>query len=506
MTFGSVLLPAGGSLYDYVTLTGGEDQGHFFTLSADGTELHVNDPNAAVTAEWIGGEGADPADPASWICRNQDNAVVDGVVPAHSTVSVTFTKDGDLRALGPVTFAENTTFDLNGHVVRIAAFTGPGYSLTSVINSAESDTAELHVDVANGKTLTNDTTLISGNVKLVKDGAGTLSVAKSGQSYTGGTEIADGIFETLPVKHFSPERHLLGSNGNTTTVRTGARFRLNALYGEADADYRFVLDGGTMEGCGEDLPNGWGQFHHIELTANSTFIVTTHTGMRPGGSFRATTIDLGGYTLTVQIGTNGKIFYLYDTTILNGMLDVTSGGWLEIGKIYTDGMAAQDVDIRVGSALRINASASVRNYEQVYGSDNNNGTGELNVYGTFTPAASHNYFYGCTMRDGSTIDLSGKTGTWSTKSAFSNGRNTVTFASGATVTIKLEGRGDLRELSKSASPYVVTWPTDENGITDVPENVTFTPDAWTLQNRYLLRQDATGLRLLYSAGTVIIVR
>ena len=44
----------------------------------------------------------------------------------------------------------------------------------------------------------------------------------------------------------------------------------------------------------------------------------------------------------------------------------------------------------------------------------NNGTAAMNVYGRFTPATD--YFYGCTLQDGATIDLNGRTGAWSTTS------------------------------------------------------------------------------------------
>jgi len=208
----------------------------------------------------------------------------------------------------------------------------------------------------------------------------------------------------------------------------------------------------------------------------------------------------------VQINTGGKNFYLYDTTIKNGVIDIISGGWLEIGKIYTAGIEARDVDFRVGSALRVNAPISVRNYEQIFkgSTSNNQGTSAFNVYGVFKPAADHDHFYGCTMQDGSTIDLSDRTGAWSTKSAFSSGLNTVTFADGATVTIKLEGREDLKALSESESPYVVTWPLDDAGDPVEPSNVSFVADEWTEQNRFLLRKDAKGLKLLYNNGTLII--
>ena len=501
--FGGVSLLMGGTLYDYVSLSGGGD--HFFSVSADGTEIHVNSRDVALTAVWTAAESEDPTNPANWICRNLDGEVVEGLLPSKVTSSVMFNADCDMRTLGNVMFADGVTFDLNGHTVKIAGLADQGYPLSSVANSSESVGAELHVDVAEGLFVTNSTAAISGNVKLVKDGKGTFVAEKVQQTYTGGTDVYGGTFAVSPVQHYSPDRWVLGARGNTTTVHAEGLFRLNSLYGEADADYKFVLDGGTLEGCGNDLSSGWGQFHSITLTDNSKFILNTNTGLRPGGNVRATTLDLGGHTLTVQIA-GGKYLFLIDATIKNGTLDVVSGGWLYLNKVYSSATEARDVDIRLGSAVQVWTPTSVRNYEQVYDADQNMGEEALNVYGIFKPAAGHNYFYGCTMQDGSTIDLSGKTGTWSVKSAFSQGRNTVSFADGASVTLNLAGREDLRAIAKSSSPYIVTWAVTEGVAELPPDSAQFQVDDETKQKAFSVRKDGTGLKLVYSCGTVIFLR
>ena len=503
--FGGVSLLMGGTLYDYVSLSGGGD--HFFSVSADGTEIHVNSPNVARSAVWTAAEDEAPSNPANWVCRNLNGDVVEGVLPSVVTTSVVFDADCDLRILGSVRFAEGVTFDLNGHSVKIAGFADQGYSISSVSNASDGATAELHVDVAEGLLLTNSAVAISGNVKLVKEGKGTFVAEKVQQTYTGGTDVAAGTFTVSPQRHYSPVRWVLGARSSTITVRREALFRLNGLYGEADADYKFVLDGGTLEGCGSDLPIDWGQLHSVTLTGDSRFVLNTNTGLVEGGSFKATTLDLGGHTLTVQIGTNGRYFYLKDATIKNGTLDVVSGGWLYLYKQYAAATEARDVDIRVGSALQVFTPVSVRNYEQVYGADNNVGEEALNVYGVFRPAAGHDYFYGCTMQDGSTIDLSGRKGTWSVKSAFSRGRNTVSFADGASVTLKLAGREDLREIAKSSSPYIVTWAVNGEGSAVLPpDGVRFQVDGETRQKAFSVCRDAVGLRLMYSCGTAIYLR
>ncbi len=114
----------------------------------------------------------------------------------------------------------------------------------------------------------------------------------------------------------------------------------------------------------------------------------------------------------------------------------------------------------------------------------------MSVYGRFTPATD--YFYGCTMMDGSTLDLNGRTGAWSTTSAFTAGLNRVTFASGATVTLDVRSRA-------SWSGKVVDW-----GAGNAPEAVRFTLDeqSKSMGRALMVRDDG----LYACSGVIIIVR
>lgn len=64
----------------------------------------------------------------------------------------------------------------------------------------------------------------------------------------------------------------------------------------------------------------------------------------------------------------------------------------------------------------------------------------MKVYGTFKPSV-HNYFYGCTMQDGSMIDLSARTNALPCRSASTAGEGLtdLSFADNATVYVKLGG-------------------------------------------------------------------
>ena len=116
-----------------------------------------------------------------------------------------------------------------------------------------------------------------------------------------------------------------------------------------------------------------------------------------------------------------------------------------------------NADFRVGSAMKILGPISVRDYEQVYGANNNDGTAAFNVHGTFKPAAGHNYFYGCTMQNGSTIDLSSRTGALPLVSSFTKGDNTLKFAAG-TIHVKLGERNVTRDTC------LISWSSKPSGI------------------------------------------
>ena len=106
----------------------------------------------------------------------------------------------------------------------------------------------------------------------------------------------------------------------------------------------------------------------------------------------------------------------------------------------------------MGSALNIVTALSVHDYEAAYNYDYNSGTEALNVYGTFTPGASHNYFYGCTMQNGSTIDLSARTTPLPRVSSFTSGQNRLEFAADATVNVEIGAR------SSDVGTCLVSWP------------------------------------------------
>jgi hypothetical protein len=173
-----------------------------------------------------------------------------------------------------------------------------------------------------------------------------------------------------------------------------------------------------------------------------------------GSGYAATTLDLGGHTLTVPL-TSGKNFWMYNAEILNGLVDVTSGGWLKVNKTSC---RATTADFRINCALNMDVPMDVRDYYAVYGLDYNEGSGVINVHGRFVPSETHNYFRGCVMQNGSTIEFGARTTALKATSSFTKGANKLGFAAGAAVTIDLSKRTDnLHDFAKSENPFVIEW-------------------------------------------------
>ena len=350
---------------------------------------------------------------------------------------------------------------------------------------------ELHLNVASGKTLENSSVAFTGNMKVVKDGTGTYVASKSGQSYIGGTTVREGLLKCglngtdYPLGDTSGDVTISTNGANRGTLDTNAKI---GFY-----NYNFVLDGGKLQNTGGDIGTRSAQLASVRLTADSE-IAPTRTYGFIGDSYADAVLDLGGHTLTVNIG-NNKYFWIFNTTIKNGFVDVKSGGYFQTGESYAlKEIVATNVDFRINSPLKLNSALSVRDYESLYNADTNAGTTNLNVFGTFKPS-SHDYYYGCTLQDGSTIDFTSRTNelgrvkTLNETSAFTAGKNKIDFADGATVSIRLGG------LRASSGGQLIAW-------ASTPENVTFKSAEG--ERKYCLVKKSDGLYL--QSGFVLIVR
>ncbi|MBO7483472.1 MAG: hypothetical protein J6U17_06280 [Kiritimatiellae bacterium] len=109
-------------------------------------------------------------------------------------------------------------------------------------------------------------------------------------------------------------------SGKTITIKSGGTIELNGIEGCND----YTLAGGTLRNSGTALGTGNRQTRNLTLTANSTIDAGSNFGL-VGSGYAATTINLGGNTLTK---TGAGSFWLYNTTVSNGGSIVIEAGSL----------------------------------------------------------------------------------------------------------------------------------------------------------------------------------
>ncbi|MBR2488581.1 MAG: DUF2341 domain-containing protein [Kiritimatiellae bacterium] len=379
-------------------------------------------------------------------------------------------------------FSKGVTIDLKGHKMTVSGLSGVGH-ITDSVGGGEL-IFEVPAAYASGYVARNNTVDLTGQLKLVKTGPGLLICSKSGQSYTGGTDILGGILRTADgssgktMNDFSPlgpntlsahNRVYLGPNGTLDPASTAGW-----------AYHDLTIDGGMISNtvANTQLPGQARCFNPcFTVNADFTFATTEQYGWQIG--------ELNGHTVTVSIAPN-KVLYLLSaaTPPTSGRLNIVGGGTIGTLSDYPPNLSAIDF-VDCNAALNLSGALSVHDYKPCNTETAGGGSAALSVYGTFTPDSD--YFYGPVMQNGSAIDLSAKTGAWSVTSSLTSGNKTTTFASGATIKLEL-GKRDFAKGEK-----VISWTTQPDA--------TFTNKAWNLESRadgyYVVNRVGT--------GTVIVV-
>ena len=194
--------------------------------------------------------------------------------------------------------------------------------------SLKATQGELHIDTTGVSGETEFAGLsLAGNMRLVKEGAGTIRLTKRDQTHVGGMEVL----------------------GGGVTAGSGSASINYAFFGERGSD---VVVRGTNTG-------------------------TNYIGCADSPSF----VDLRGHTLSTYIEEGGRTLYLYNVTVDNGLVDVVSGGWFgSRGTI----VATNNVSFRVNCACDIQGEFYAKNYTYLQESPNHNrGDGVVDVYGMF---------------------------------------------------------------------------------------------------------------------------
>ena len=389
------------------------------------------------TAVWNGG---DPASAASWTCKAGDGTVLADTLPDKHTqvlisANITLTTDADLTPYASVmTTASGLTIDTAGYKLYVKSL-DPWHATTITDTVGE---GELHIVVPEGFQMYNNTFPLAGKLKLVKDGKGLYLPAKTAQTYTGGTQIASGTL----MSEGAPASWPLGGNGmqnasaQVVVVDEGATLDVNGKTGYGYTTV--VFNGGTVYGAST-------QFNCAKSITADSYLHATGDFKLQGNAF-----DLDGHKLSVGIA-GGKILYVECPLTGPGTIDVAYGGWLNM---TNRDIADTSIDFIIHCALNINKAISCHDYRARYDYDANTwgASAALNVYGTFTPETE--YFTAATMMNGSTIDLSAKTGVWSTTSLFTNG-NTLQFAAGGTIYVDM-GEREI-DFTGADSVKVASW-------------------------------------------------
>ena len=469
---GGITFPAGKTVtdcVDCVTFPRG-----VLELSQDGTQiLFTPDPSIVFTATWLGGGNRNNvSDPLNWECRNYSGTVLDGRIPdANTAITVsgtttfnvplgqtltyfslaiansTLAMDCDWRGLGTtVSFASSASVNLDGHTLTVAGLESPNNATIKNDNSGTRST----LCVSNVTETANTKVAIAGNVKFVKMGTGRFTAGK-GCTYTGGNELLEGV---TYVSLNATQQATMGASGNEILVRNATLDLGGQVWYTI---YGIVLDNGTISSAFSENISTYGGGAIIGdtwLLSNSTLQTTGSGNLR---LWSGRSLNLGGNTLSVNLANATKFIVGTDvdaatsvTPISNGTFVVSGGTFMT--QNYKGTINAMTTTMRMGCAINLPSMSTmnVRDYVALYDGTDNSGTGALNIYGTFKPSV-HDKFYGATMQNGSTIDLSSRTNALPLVSAFTSGDHTLKFADGATVFIN---PGSLTVNSKTP---IVTW-------------------------------------------------
>ena len=381
------------------------------------------------------------------------------------TKNYNLTEDEDWSGFESVSvYSEGVTLDLKGHKLTITGLDGYG-TITDSIGGGE-----LHFNVpavyGSGYVAKIENVPLTGGLTLVKEGPGTLTAIKEGQTFTGGTVIDGGVLKYGCSTKNINEKHPFGnwSASDKCPVVINAGGVLDPAGSEGWGNHHVTFNGGMVSNTVVWTSSTYGVFNpSLTVNADFTFATMQNYGWAIG--------ELNGHTATVYVANATLSIQSHPSAPpTSGCLNVGGSGYLStFVPDWNRPTQFQNVDLLCNAALALQDKASLSFRDYAANNPNNNSTGNaaLNVYGTFTPNSS--YFYAPVMQDGSAIDLSAKTGAWSLTSSLSSGNKTTTFAAGATVDVKLGSRA-LRKGDK-----VISWAAQPDA--------TFTGRGYTFESR-----------------------
>ncbi len=369
----------------------------------------------------------------------------------------------------------DVTINLAGHSLTLAHAAGTG-TITDTAGGGE-----LHFNVAGGATVENSTLTFAGQMKLVKDGAGTFVGAKADQTYTGGTVANAGWLKQGAYSgSWGPHKSLI-TICKDENADTGAGFDWNGKANDQSTTaYSFKIAGTGPDGdaamkTSVHFGNNYWNANYIadmELDGNATVkACLTHMNVYGFEYFNAYghNLVMNGHTLTVAAGDafafrgvtvtgGGTIVSVPDTSSDKGMRRLSFYG--EASDLSTTTL---DVHDRCGLNLEKNVTVKDfidrRTLQWNDGTADNNGVstdrdsidGMLFVIGRFQPHST-NLWSRVTLGDAThlspTFDLSLLDGTFEEPAV---GDIVLNFTEGANVNI------DVGSRAIGAGDKLISW-------------------------------------------------
>lgn len=296
----------------------------------------------------------------------------------------------------------------------------------------------------------NNAVAFSGNIKVVKKGKGVYVASMSGQTYSGGTVIMDGLVQCGTSGSNKP----FGQEGSAITVLPGGAIDMNGKlnYGA----YPFTLAGGMITNSVDQAQTYNSTcIADVTLTADSSFVAGGRYALsQKTNAVWSARLDLAGHKLTIMAL---KAFYFRGVEAVSaGTIELHGSRLIEfigndsdlqkVSMVVTDGGQLRVDNGRVIKLGNYVSDAEAKDDLADYG-------GKLELYGTFKP--NTDYFHGLELQDGATIDVSGRTTPMPLQSRIGtncvdNAKN-VTFATNATVYVDC---GDRNILSREP---ILSW-------------------------------------------------
>ena len=381
-------------------------------------------------------------------------------------------------------FGEGIVIDIKGNSLKLPSsmmFGDKAFTVTSSVAGGE-----VVIDVASG-TSRNTAMSLSGSLKVTKKGAGTFVSALS-QTYTGGTDVLAG--RVMPPDSPADSDYTYSGDNfaafgtGMVNVLPGAVFNVRGNYAYTNV----VLKGGAIANTLRTMSQTAKPGVFVASLADAD---VSQFNMYLSGSGQCNTsygkaglaTDLGGKTL--EIVEWGSLSLR--SALTNGTVRVVeSNGWFRFEAA---------LDMRTATfdnlcAIQVNNNVDLGTYIQRKDTKYILGSSKMTVHRRFCPISS-TYFYGCTLVDGCTLDLSQRETLFTTSCTnHENKVYSVAYADNATIKVKL-GERKVRNGTK-----IVGWTSKPTN------NVKFIAAEDERRRAFAIKEDG----LYVCSGFVLIVK